>query len=63
MKKYLNHDYIVSQLLNYGVDKILTLEQNVANLMTQHRPKGICSVDNTRSYLGMSLELPNVITT
>jgi hypothetical protein len=49
MNKYPYHDYIVSQLLDYGVDKTVTLEQNVVDMMTQHRPKGICSVDNIRS--------------
>jgi hypothetical protein len=50
MNKYPYHDYIVSQLLDYGVDKIVTLEQNVVDMMIQHKPKGICSVDNIRSH-------------
>jgi hypothetical protein len=33
MNKYPYHDYIVSQLLDYGVDKIVTLEQNVVDMM------------------------------
>ncbi len=34
MNKYSNHDYADSQLLDYGVHKLVTLKQNSANLMT-----------------------------
>jgi hypothetical protein len=34
MNKYPDHDYILSQLLDYGVDKTMMSKQNFANLMT-----------------------------
>jgi hypothetical protein len=38
----------------------MPLKQNFTNMMTQLKPKGICSVDYTMSLdLKMSLELPN----
>ncbi len=49
MNKYLDHGYTVSQLLDSGVDKSLMLKQDFVDLMTEHRPKKICSVDYTRS--------------
>jgi hypothetical protein len=49
MHKYSDHGYIVSQLLDYGVDKSLMSKQNFVDLMTQHRPEGICNVDYTKS--------------
>jgi hypothetical protein len=55
MNKYVDHDYIISQLLDYGVDKLVMLEQNFVNLIIQHRPKGIYNVNNTKSSnLGIS---------
>jgi hypothetical protein len=49
MNKYSNHDYIASQLLNCGVDNLMTSKKNSIDLMTQHRLKGIRSVNNTKS--------------
>jgi hypothetical protein len=49
MNKYPNHGYVVSQLLDCGVDKLVMLKQNYVDMMTQHRPKGICNVNYTRS--------------
>ncbi len=64
MNKYPDHGYTISKLLNYGVNKSLTSKQDFANLMTQHKPKGIYSVDYTRSLnLGMSLELLSATST
>jgi hypothetical protein len=55
---------IISQLLDCGVDKSLTSETNSTDLMTQHRPKGICSVDYIMSSeLGMSSKLPSAMST
>jgi hypothetical protein len=34
MNKYSDHDYVDSQLLDCGVDKLMTLKQNFANLIT-----------------------------
>jgi hypothetical protein len=48
MNKYPDHDYANLYLLEYGVNKLVMIEQNFVDLMTQHGPKGICSVDNTR---------------
>ncbi len=45
MNKYPNDGYTISQLLDYGVNKLVMSKQNFVNVMTQHRPKGICSVD------------------
>ncbi len=64
MIKYPNHDYVDSQLLDCGVDKLMMSKQNFADMMTQHGSKAICNVDNTRSSdSGMSLELPNAMST
>jgi hypothetical protein len=49
MNKYPDHGYIVSQLLDYGVDKSMMSKQISTDLMTQHWPKGICNVDKTKS--------------
>jgi hypothetical protein len=49
MNKYPNHGYTISILLDFGVDKSVTSKQNSADLMTQHRPKGIYGVDYTKS--------------
>jgi len=49
MNKYPNHDYENLQLLDYGVDKSVTLEQNYIDLIPQHGLEGIYSVDNTKS--------------
>jgi hypothetical protein len=60
MNKYLDHGYTISQLLDCGVDKSLILEQDFVDLMTQHRLKGICSVDYTiSSNSKMSSGSPN----
>jgi hypothetical protein len=57
MKIFRDHDYIVSQSLDYRSDKFVTLEQNFVDLMIQHRTKEVCSVDNTTSSdLELSLE-------
>ncbi len=57
MNKYPNHDYENLQLLDYGVDKSVTLEQNYIDLIPQHGLEGIYSVDNTKSsYSGVSLD-------
>jgi hypothetical protein len=42
--------------LDYGVDKLMMLEQNYVDMMIQHGLEGICSVD----YI-MSLELPSAM--
>jgi hypothetical protein len=34
MNKYLDRGYIISQLLDYEVDKSLMLEQDYVNMMT-----------------------------
>jgi len=39
MKMFIDHDYIVSQSLDYGSHKFVILEQNSIDLMTQHRKK------------------------
>jgi len=44
-----NRDYIVSQAIDYRLDMYVTSKQNFVHLMTQHKTKNICSVDNTRS--------------
>jgi hypothetical protein len=49
MDKYPYHGYIVSQLLDYGVDKSMMSKQNSSNMMIQHWREGICSVNKTRS--------------
>ncbi len=49
MNKYLDHDYANLQLLDYGVNKSMTLEQNYTNVMTQHGSKGIYNVNNIMS--------------
>jgi hypothetical protein len=60
MNKYSNHDYINSQLLDCGVDKSLTSEQNYVDLMTPHRLERIYNLDNTMSsYSEMSSKLPS----
>jgi hypothetical protein len=64
MNKYSDHDYVHSQLLDYGVDKLMMSSQNFVNLMIQYRLEGVCSVDSTRSSdLEMSSELPNATST
>jgi hypothetical protein len=64
MSKYSNHGYTVSQLLDCGVDKSLMSKQDYANLMTQHRLKGIHNVDYIiSSDLGMSSKLPSAMST
>jgi hypothetical protein len=64
MNKYSYHDYAYSQLLNCGVDKLVTSEQNSVDPMTQHRLEGICSVDSTMSLDSeMSSKLTSVMST
>jgi hypothetical protein len=58
MNKYPNHDYAYLQLLDYGVDILVTSKQNSIDLMIQHGSQGIYNVDNTKSsYSRLSLEL------
>jgi hypothetical protein len=33
MKIFIDHDYIVSQSLDYGLNKFVTLEQNFVDMM------------------------------
>ncbi len=62
MNKYSNHGYTISQLLDRGVDKSLMSKQYSIDLMIQHRPKGICSVDYTMSLDSrMSSKLPSAM--
>jgi hypothetical protein len=49
MKIFTNYDKTISQSLDYGSDKFVTLEQNSNNLVIQHRVEEVCSVNNTRS--------------
>jgi hypothetical protein len=44
-----DHDYTISQPIDYKLDTFLTLEQKFVNLMTQHMTEKICNVDNTKS--------------
>jgi hypothetical protein len=44
-----NHDYIISQPINYRLNMFVTSKQNFVDLMTQRRIEEIYSVDNTRS--------------
>jgi hypothetical protein len=41
----------------------MTSKQKFVDMMTQHRLKGICSVDNRSLDSEMSLELPNATCT
>ncbi len=60
MKIFTDHDYIVSQSLDYRSDKFVTLEQNFVDLMIQHKKEKVCSVDNTMSSdLELSSEQPS----
>ncbi len=64
MNKYSDHGYIVFQFLVCGVNKSLMSKQDYLDLMTQHRPQGICSVDYTKSLnLEMSSELFSAMST
>jgi hypothetical protein len=49
MKIFRDHDYIVSQSLDYRLDKFVTLEQNFVDLMIQYRKEKVYTVDNTTS--------------
>jgi hypothetical protein len=40
MKKYVDHDYVDSQLLDCGVNKLVMSKENSTNLMTQQWVKG-----------------------
>jgi len=44
-----DHDYKISQPIDYKLDMFVTLEQNFVDLMVQHMTKEICSVDNIKS--------------
>ncbi len=44
MIKYPNHDYVDSQLLDCGVDKLMMSKQDFADMMTQDGSKAICNV-------------------
>jgi hypothetical protein len=62
MKKFTNHDYTISQSLDYGLDKFITSKQNFVDLMIQYIIEEVCSVDNTRSLdIEMSLEKPSAM--
>jgi hypothetical protein len=62
VNKYPYHGYIVSHLLDCGIDKLVMLEQNYVDMMIQHRLEAICSVHNTRSSNSrMSLKLPSAM--
>jgi hypothetical protein len=43
-----NHDYIVSQPIDYRSYTSITLKQNSINMVTQDRTKEICSVNNNK---------------
>jgi hypothetical protein len=59
MKIFTNHDYTISQSLDYGSNMIITLKWNFVDIMIQHRTKEVYNVDNTRSLdLKLSLEKP-----
>jgi hypothetical protein len=53
-----NHDYIISQLVDYRSDMSITLEQNYVNMMTLHKTIFFCSVDNAMSLELVLLEEP-----
>jgi hypothetical protein len=64
MNKYPNHGYIISQLLDCGVNKSLLLKQNSADMMVQHKLGGIYNVNYIMSSnLRMSLTLPSATST
>jgi len=44
-----NHDYTISQPIDYRSNMFITSEQNFVNLMIQHMIEQICTVDNVRS--------------
>jgi hypothetical protein len=44
-----DHNYKISQSLNYKSDRPITSKQNFVDLMTQHRIEEFCSVKNTKS--------------
>jgi hypothetical protein len=57
-----NHDYIVSQTMDYRLDMFVTSKQTFVDLMTQHMTNFFCNVDNTKSLeLEVLLEEPNAI--
>jgi hypothetical protein len=37
MRMFIDHDYIISHLLDYGLNRFVSLEQNFVDLMTQHK--------------------------
>jgi hypothetical protein len=41
-----DHNYTLSQSLDYKSGRLMTLEQNYVDLMIQHRTKELCNVDN-----------------
>jgi hypothetical protein len=57
-----NHEYIVSQRVDYRLHMYVTLEQNFVNLMTQHMTEIFYNANNTKSLeLKVLLEKPNAI--
>jgi hypothetical protein len=59
-----NHDYTISQPVDYKLDMFVISNQNSVNLMIQHKIEEIYNVDNTKSSkLEMLLKKPNVIST
>ncbi len=57
-----NHDYIVSQTMDYRLYMFVTSKQKFVDLMTQHMTNFFCNVDNTKSLeLEVLLEEPNAI--
>ncbi len=62
MKIFANHDYTISESLEYTLDGFVTSEPNFVDLMTQHKIEKNCSVDNTKSpNLELSIEQPNAL--
>jgi hypothetical protein len=57
---FTNHNYIVSQSLDYRLDEHVTSEQNFIDLLTQHGIEEVCNVNSTRSSdLELSSKQPN----
>jgi len=52
-------DHTISQSLDYGSNKFVTLEQNFDDLMTEHKTQAICSSLD----LELSLKKPSVTST
>jgi hypothetical protein len=57
-----NHDYTISQPVDYRLDMSITSKQNSIDLMIQHKAENIYNVDNTRSLeLKVLLKKPSAI--